>query len=58
MPAALGHDLSRQTAYMPDINSEQTMTPQQEISNAPQQEHGIGLGIGLWRTCLPRIMTA
>ncbi len=47
LPAALGHDISRQSAYMPEINSEQTMTPQQEISKGTQQERGMGLGIGL-----------
>jgi ATP-dependent exoDNAse (exonuclease V) alpha subunit len=47
LPTALGHDISRQSAYMPEINSEQTITPQQEISKGTQQEHGFGLGIGL-----------
>jgi conjugative relaxase-like TrwC/TraI family protein len=47
LPAALGHDVSKQTAQVQQINSQQTMAPQQEISNAPQQEHGMGLGIGL-----------
>jgi conjugative relaxase-like TrwC/TraI family protein len=47
LPAALGHDISRQTAYIPEISSEQTITPQQEVSKGNQQEHGIGLGIGL-----------
>ena len=47
LPAALGHDISRQTAYVPEINSEQTIAPQQEISKGTQQEGAIGLGIGL-----------
>jgi ATP-dependent exoDNAse (exonuclease V) alpha subunit len=34
LPIALGHDISKQTAT------------QQEISKAPQQEYGMGLGIG------------
>jgi ATP-dependent exoDNAse (exonuclease V) alpha subunit len=42
LPTALGHDISKQSAEMPQINA-----PQQEISKAPQQEHGMGLGIGL-----------
>jgi conjugative relaxase-like TrwC/TraI family protein len=46
LPTALGHDISKQSAEVPQINSEQTMAPQQEISQAPQQEHGMGLGIG------------
>ena len=43
---ALGHDISKQSAEVPQINSEQTIALQQDISKAPQQEHGIGLGIG------------
>jgi conjugative relaxase-like TrwC/TraI family protein len=46
LPTALGHEISKQTAQVLQINTEQTTTPQQEISKAPQQEHGIGLGIG------------
>ena len=42
LPTALGHDISKQSAEVPQINA-----PQQEISKAPQQEHGMGLGIGL-----------
>lgn len=45
LPTALGHDISKQTANSPQI-SEQTIAPQQEISKAPQQDHGMGLGIG------------
>ena len=47
LPTALGRDISRQTAYMPRINSEQTMTPQQGISKGAQRERDFGLGIGL-----------
>ena len=47
LPVVLGHDIARQTAYAPGINSERTITPQQEISKGTQQERGIGLGIGL-----------
>ena len=46
LPIALGHDISKQTANSPQISTEQTIAPQQEISKAPQQHHGIGLGIG------------
>ena len=46
LPTALGHEISKRTAQVLQINTEQTTTPQQEISKAPQQAHGIGLGIG------------
>jgi conjugative relaxase-like TrwC/TraI family protein len=46
LPTALGHDISKQTANSPHIGTEQTIAPQQEISKAPQQDHGMGLGIG------------
>jgi len=46
LPTALGHDISKQTANSPQIGTEQTVAPQQEISKAPQQEHGMGLEIG------------
>jgi ATP-dependent exoDNAse (exonuclease V) alpha subunit len=46
LPTVLGHDISKQTANSPQISTEQTTAPQQEISKAPQQEHGMGLGIG------------
>jgi conjugative relaxase-like TrwC/TraI family protein len=47
LPTALGHDISKQSAEVPQINAEQTIAPKQEISQAPQQDHGLGLGIGL-----------
>jgi conjugative relaxase-like TrwC/TraI family protein len=47
LPSALGHDISKQSAHLPEINSEKTIAPQEEISKAPEQEHGMGLGIGL-----------
>ena len=47
LPTALGHDISKQTAQGPLIGADQTVTTQQEISKAPQQDHGVGLGIGL-----------
>jgi conjugative relaxase-like TrwC/TraI family protein len=46
LPAALGHDISKQTANSPQISSQQTIAPQQEISKGNEQDHGIGLGIG------------
>jgi conjugative relaxase-like TrwC/TraI family protein len=46
LPIALDHDISKQTAQGPLIGKDQTITTQQEISKAPQQEHGMGLGIG------------
>jgi ATP-dependent exoDNAse (exonuclease V) alpha subunit len=47
LPTALGHDISKQCAEVPQINAEQTIAPKQEISQAPQQDHGLGLEIGL-----------
>lgn len=47
LSAALGHDVSKHTAHGPEITPQQTIAPQQEISKAPQHEHGTGLGIGL-----------
>ena len=38
-PTALGHDVSKQTAQVPQINTQETIVPQQEISTGPQQEH-------------------
>jgi conjugative relaxase-like TrwC/TraI family protein len=46
LPTALGRDISKQTANSPQISTEPTIAPQQDISKAPQQEHGMGLGIG------------
>jgi conjugative relaxase-like TrwC/TraI family protein len=46
LPTALGHDVSKQTAQVQQINSRQTIAPQQDITKAPQQEHDMGLGIG------------
>ncbi len=46
LPMALGHDISKQTANSPQISTQQTNARHQEISKAPQQEHGMGLGIG------------
>ena len=46
LPTALGHDISKQTANSPQISTEQTTGSQQDISKEPQQDHGMGLGIG------------
>ena len=47
LPTALGHDLSKHSVHVPHINAEQSIAPQQEVSTGRQQEHGMGLGIGL-----------
>jgi len=46
LSTVLGHDISKRTASSPVISTGQTIVPQQEISKAPQQEHGMGLGLG------------
>ena len=46
LPAAIGRDISKQTAQALQTNSQQTFAPQQEISTERQQEHSTGLGIG------------
>jgi conjugative relaxase-like TrwC/TraI family protein len=46
LPTALGHDVSKQTAQVQQINAQQTIAPQQEISQGSQHDHGLGLGIG------------
>jgi len=43
LPAALGHDVSQQSAHVPEIKPNQTIAPQQEASQGQQQDHGIGL---------------
>ena len=43
LPAALGHDVSHQSAHAPEIASSKPV--QQEI--APKQEHSYGHGISL-----------
>jgi conjugative relaxase-like TrwC/TraI family protein len=45
LPTALGHEISKQTANSPQISTQPTIAPQQEFSKAPQQEHGLDLGI-------------
>jgi hypothetical protein len=43
----LGHNISKQSAEVSQINTELTIAPQREISTGGQQEHITGLGIGL-----------
>jgi ATP-dependent exoDNAse (exonuclease V) alpha subunit len=45
LPEALGHDVSHESAHMPAIKPEQSITPQQEI--APVIEHSYGMGHSL-----------
>jgi ATP-dependent exoDNAse (exonuclease V) alpha subunit len=46
LPTALGHDLSKQSAHVPEISPEQTIAPQKEIAQGPQRDRSIGFGIG------------
>jgi conjugative relaxase-like TrwC/TraI family protein len=46
LPAALGHDVSQQSAHAPEIKPNQTIAPQQETFQGQDHKHGIGLGIG------------
>ena len=46
VPTALGHDVSQRSAHVPEMKPNQTIAPQQEISQGQDQKHGIGLGIG------------
>jgi hypothetical protein len=45
LPAALGHDVSHESAHVPEHKPEQAVTPQREI--APQQEQSFDIGLGL-----------
>jgi ATP-dependent exoDNAse (exonuclease V) alpha subunit len=47
LPEALGHDVSRQSAHMPAMKPDQTITPQQEVSHGPRYDHGPGFEISL-----------
>ena len=47
LPTVLGHDVSQQSAHVPEIKSSQTIAQQQEVSQGQDQKHGIGLGIGI-----------
>ena len=44
LPAALGHEVSRESAHVPEHKPEQSIAPQQEIG--PRHEQGPGFGIG------------
>lgn len=46
LPAALGHEVSRESAHTPQLNKDQAIQPpQQEI--APKHEHNYGFGLSL-----------
>jgi conjugative relaxase-like TrwC/TraI family protein len=46
LPAALGHEVARESAHTPQLKHEQVIqSPQQEI--APKHEHSYGLGLGM-----------
>jgi len=47
LPTALTHDVSKQTAQGLEVNTEQTVAPQQEISPSRQQEQSMGIGLGI-----------
>jgi conjugative relaxase-like TrwC/TraI family protein len=47
LPRALSHNFSKHSAHVPEINTGQSIAPQQDVSTSGQQEHGMGLGIGL-----------
>ncbi|MGA7631536.1 MAG: hypothetical protein WCB11_12260 [Terriglobales bacterium] len=38
LPAALGHDVSRQSAHVPEIKPNQTIVPRLEVSTGQQRE--------------------
>src|SRR5271168_3400870 len=40
LPAALGLDVSQQTAHVPEIKPNQTLAPQQEVSHGQHQDNG------------------
>ena len=43
--AALGHDVSHQSAQVPELKVDQAIEPQLEIESV--REHGYGLGLGM-----------
>ncbi|MEO8735991.1 MAG: AAA family ATPase, partial [Edaphobacter sp.] len=46
LPAALGHDVSHQSAHVPEIKAQQSIQPQQqEIGPPKEQSYGRGLGL-------------
>ena len=47
LPTVLGHDLSKHSAHIPEINTGQSIAPQQDASTERPQENVMGLGIGL-----------
>jgi conjugative relaxase-like TrwC/TraI family protein len=45
VPVALGHNVSQQSAHVPEIKPNQTIDSQQEVTQGQDQKHSIGLGI-------------
>ena len=45
LAAALGHDVSHQSAHVPEIKPNQSIASQPEVSRGQQEERGLGLGI-------------
>ncbi|MEO6803636.1 MAG: hypothetical protein ABI197_10395 [Granulicella sp.] len=45
LPAALGHDVSHQSAHTPAIQPAPSITPQQEIAPVQEQSQGHGFSI-------------
>jgi hypothetical protein len=45
LPEALGHDVFHESAHVPAMKAEQSITPQQEIG--PVRGHGYGMGHSL-----------
>jgi len=44
LPAALGHEVSRESAHVPEHKPEQSIAPQQEIGSRHDQGQGFGMG--------------
>jgi conjugative relaxase-like TrwC/TraI family protein len=45
LPAALGHEVSHESAHVPEMKQEQAVTSQREI--VPEQEQSMDIGLGL-----------
>jgi hypothetical protein len=46
LPAALGHDVSHESAHMSEMKQEQAVTPQKQ-KIGPRHEQGLDIGLGL-----------
>jgi hypothetical protein len=42
LPEALGHDVSQESAHVPAMKPEQSITPQQEIAPVIERDFGMG----------------